>query len=351
MMRELLEFGLLAELSIFEYEEFPDVVLMTFRCLTNIAADSCQTRDAVMVKFPMKQLIVCLPRSVPRVQKAILKLMLAYTEFPVSVDFVHIFIFLLNESIERFPHLNSLFVQVLEKIGEHREGSEWIGRELLMIPSYGTFHEEATLLDRLMIQRKLKGVIESIKLMGKLVEHEIISEPQGFFHCSVLLRLMGKDVNQELRQRVLRLLGNLVIISVSVSRFLIREEVLNVIYEELQSPLLIRREALYLATNLVRVGDCEVVETCLQRGLIIPFVDALLTEDKELVQAVLCGFGRINMLGMINLQVRAKELFEESEGPKRIEMLLESENEEIAELARAFQEMFVSEPRVGFRFE
>jgi hypothetical protein len=346
LLGEFSEVGIIELLTVWKWLDVPELAHVTFACLANIAVDSRPARDAVAAVAPPDRVMSAVWSTTDKVQKAALKLLCAYSRFPVDLEFVELVIVNVDRSIGYRPALIRRLVVALDMVAETPEGCTGIVQGMRELP-----RTEETVVDRLLGLTDRKILVATVGLITKMVSHGAITEPRGFFSCDVLLKFFGGEEGEDLQLLVLNLTADLAIVSALMRRFLIRDDVLPVIIDQFERGIGIRTEALFILTNLVRGGDAEALAACAKKEIIGAFVDAVATEEVEVVSAVLSALARMRRTGMLEMERRTKQLFEECNGPDAVSSLMESDDPEVAEFAQLFYDMFLGGGRHGFRFE
>jgi hypothetical protein len=192
----------------------------------------------------------------------------------------------------------------------------------------------------------------TLGLLDVLVGTGALPEPADLVDYDLVLGLV--DGSESIACGALRLLANIAIVASSLHDWIIRQ--LDRLSGLLDEAAAIRIETIFLVTTVIRVGTGNIAGALIENGFdfVRHFVDVLETEEPGVCHAVLAAIATLFRLHpqLPGVEKTAREQFFDAGGGEAIAALIESDAGSVAELAAAFDRLFIRRPseRVPFKF-
>ena len=345
MLEQFVNEGIIPLLKSMLNENIESLCFPVLQCATNIASDSVEYRDDVFNHISLDLLSFLISSSNRKIQKTAARLVAAYCSFPgdqkflsSTLDFfMNTFI---NSSHNLFPTLIGAMISFINSydacklIIKHSEENE---------NSILNFFQ--SLLGE---KQNSKTITMTLLFLDKL--SETIKSTLDIDYLKVIELLESDDDKIVLYS--LRVLSNALVLDHNLCSSVMDTDSMKLILDIVSNgDGNSRIEAIYLLTILVRNSTNQIFEDlCKNFQLVAIFVDALNMEDPALVDSILCALTRMMESEVSNTtQKKIRDQFAESNGNNVIEMLINSENQDISQQAYAFQNIILEE-RQGFKF-
>jgi hypothetical protein len=328
----------------------PELAVVGFRCLANIAADSAGARDAVLAELSIDRAVGLVRHrydQAPKVQKMIVRLIGACAAFPGADDLeasvLHALLDLLEDTLSArlpFAHITVAGLAIL-------------AREPVRVVEGLSTH--ANIVQRLLRARGTDGakiVRAALALLHVLVENGGLPEPADLIEYDWVLDLV--DGSESIVCGALRLLANIAGVASSLHDWIIGR--LDRLWDLLDKAAAVRIETVFLVTAVIRVGTGDIARAFVENDFefVRQFVDVLETEEPDVCHAALAAiaaFFRLHVQ-LPGVAKAARTQFFDAGGEMAIATLMESDAESVAELAATFDSLFIHPPpeRVPFKF-